>query len=91
MILLLLIQQPFSLTKQPRTIMEEPTENEAKLMAQIDFLKRDVKELQENLRFHRCDIWDVEEALETLVTRYLISSLIVLGLVVSVVVMFIRK
>jgi len=71
--------------------MEEPTENEAKLMAQIDFLKRDVKELQENLRFHRCDIWDVEEALETLVTRYLISSLIVLGLVVSVVVMFIRK
>jgi len=71
--------------------MEEPTENEAKLMAQIDFLKRDVKELQENLRFHRCDIWDVEKALETLVTRHLISSLIVLGLVVSVVVMFIRK
>ena len=70
--------------------MEEPTENEAKLMAQIDFLKRDVKELQENLRFHRCDIWNVEEAIDSLITRHLFISLIILGLVASVAMMFIR-
>ena len=70
--------------------MEKVTENEAKLMAQIEFLKKDVNELKENLRFHRCDIWDVQETLESLVTRYLFISLIVLGVSVSLAVLFFK-
>ena len=47
----------------------EPTQNEAKLMAKIEFLNKELNELKETLRFQRVEIWDIDENVSSLHMR----------------------
>ena len=41
--------------------MDQLTENEARLLAKIEFLNKELNELKETVRFQRGDIWDMDE------------------------------
>jgi hypothetical protein len=69
----------------------ELTQNEAKLMAKIEFLQKDLNELKETLRFQRGDIWDMEENLSDLQMRNgIILIILILASVAAVVTYFIK-
>ena len=71
--------------------MDQLTENEASLLAQIDFLKNDIKELKETLRFQRGDIWDMEEHLSDLQMRNgIILTILILASLAVLITYFIK-
>ena len=69
----------------------EPTQNEAKLMAKIEFLNKELNELKETLRFHRGDIWDMEEHLSDLQMRNgIILTILILASLAVLITYFIK-
>ena len=69
----------------------EPTQNEAKLMAKIEFLNKELNELKETLRFQRGDIWDMEEHLSDLQMRNgIILTILILASLAVLITYFIK-
>ena len=69
----------------------EPTKNEAKLMAKIEFLNKELNELKETLRFQRGDIWDMEEHLSDLQMRNgIILTILILASLAVLITYFIK-
>jgi len=71
--------------------MDQLTENEAKLMAKIEFLNKELNELKETLRFQRGDIWDMEEHLSDLQMRNgIILTILILASLAVLITYFIK-
>ena len=71
--------------------MDQLTENEARLLAQIEFLNKELNELKETLRFQRGDIWDMEEHLSDLQMRNgIILTILILASLAVLITYFIK-
>ena len=71
--------------------MDQLTENEARLLAKIEFLNKELNELKETLRFQRGDIWDMEEHLSDLQMRNgIILTILILASLAVLITYFIK-
>jgi len=71
--------------------MDQLTENEARLLAQIEFLNKELNGLKETLRFQRGDIWDMEEHLSDLQMRNgIILTILILASLAVLITYFIK-
>ena len=71
--------------------MDQLTENEARLLAKIEFLNKELNELKETVRFQRGDIWDMEEHLSDLQMRNgIILTILILASLAVLITYFIK-
>ena len=71
--------------------MDQLTENEARLLAKIEFLNKELNGLKETLRFQRGDIWDMEEHLSDLQMRNgIILTILILASLAVLITYFIK-